>query len=148
MHAEHTNKILVRTIFSQNLREASATVLAEYFAPEYQNYAAPPGVSRGADGMMQLDAMLHTAFPDFRFEVLEVVAEGELVIARVMAHGTHLGPFQGLAPSGRAFQLDSFHMFRCVDGKAVEHWAVRDDLGMLRQLGAAPTPVPAPATTA
>ena len=52
--------------------------------------------------------------------------------------GTHQGTFVGIEPTGRRFAQRQVHILRMQDGKAVEHWAVRDDLGFMQQLGAAP----------
>lgn len=49
--------------------------------------------------------------------------------------GRHTGPWQGLAATGRSFSSEQVHILRFLDGKAIEHWAVRDDLRMLRDLG-------------
>ncbi len=75
------------------------------------------------------------AFPDLRFEIDDLVAEGDKVLAYVTMRGTHEGEFQGIAPTGRSFETTAMHLFRVRDGKAVEHWAVRDDLRLLLQLG-------------
>jgi predicted ester cyclase len=52
--------------------------------------------------------------------------------------GTHLGDFQGLAPTGKHVKIASFDMFRIADGKLVEHWSISDSLGMMQQLGLIP----------
>ncbi len=46
----------------------------------------------------------------------------------------------GIAPTGKRFSVEHIHIFRITDGKLSEHWAVRDDLGMTRQLGVVPSP--------
>jgi predicted ester cyclase len=87
--------------------------------------------------------MLRTAFPDLHFTIEDLVGEGDTVAGRVTMSGTHLGPFQGIPPTGRSFQQAHMHFVRFRDGKAIEHRAVRDDLGMMRQLGLIPTPADA-----
>lgn len=59
---------------------------------------------------------------------------------RITHSGTHKGVFRGIPPTGRRFEQAQMHFLRFEGGKAAEHWAVRDDLGMLQQLGALPTP--------
>ena len=73
-----------------------------------------------------------------RFREEEVIAEGDKVAARTTLRGTHTGPFMGIPPTGRLVVQEQIHILRFVDGKAVEHRAVRDDLGMLQQLGVIP----------
>jgi len=96
--------------------------------------------NRGAESARQVVMMLRTAFPDLHFTIEELVAEGDTVAGRVTMRGTHLGPFQGIPPPGRSFQQAHMHFIRFRDGKAIEHRAVRYDLGMMQPLGVIPAP--------
>jgi predicted ester cyclase len=87
-----------------------------------------------------LATMLRTAFPDLRFEIEGLVAEGDTVAGRLTMSGTHEGPLMGTPPTERSVRQDHMHFVRFRDGKAVEHWGVRDDLGMMQQLGIMPEP--------
>ena len=82
--------------------------------------------------------MLRTAFPDLHFTIEELVAEGDIVAGRLTMSGTHEGPLMGIPPTGRAVRQDHMHFVRFRDGKAVEHWGVRDELGMMQQMGVMP----------
>jgi predicted ester cyclase len=85
--------------------------------------------------------MLRTAFPDLRFTIEELVAEGDIVAGRLTMTGTHEGPLMGMPPpTGLAVRQDHMHFVRYRDGRAIEHWGVRDDLGMMQQLGVIPEP--------
>ncbi len=79
--------------------------------------------------------MLRTAFPDLHFTIEELVAEGDTVAGRLTMSGTHQGPLMGIPPTGRSVRQDHMHFVRFRDGKAIEHWGVRDELGMMQQLG-------------
>lgn len=77
-------------------------------------------------------------------EILGMVSEGEWVVCRVTVKGRHAIrpsiPFDGgiynvTVPDGREFSVQHIHMYRIVDGKIMEHWANRDDLGAARQMG-------------
>jgi predicted ester cyclase len=83
---------------------------------------------------------IFAGFPDITNTLDEIVAEDDLVAVRWTARGTHTGEFMGLAPTGKAIQLSAITMERVVDGKRVEGWAVADQLGLMRQLGAIPAP--------
>jgi predicted ester cyclase len=73
-------------------------------------------------------------FPDLSITVEDVMAEGDLVAARVVMRGTHQGEFQGLAPTGKRVEVKAIDMFRISNGKIVEHWGHADDpTGFLRQ---------------
>jgi len=93
---------------------------------------------------------IKTNFPDARLMTLNSVAEGEWVVVRCTYSGTHRGtsgfPVDGgmlvnVQPTGRTFEVQHIHMYRVLDGKIAEHFANRDDVGMMRQLGLLP-PLP------
>ena len=64
-----------------------------------------------------------------------MVAEGEKVLARLRVRGTHKGDLMGMPPTGRKIDIAVLDLFQIRDGKLIEHWALLDNLGMLRQLG-------------
>lgn len=77
------------------------------------------------------------SFPDFRMEVVDLVAEGDKVVAHFKCSGTHLGPWLGMPPTGRRFEgVDEIYIFRVSHGKLAEVCAaVEDTQARLRQLG-------------
>ena len=79
-------------------------------------------------------------FSGYRFEIEELLAEGDKVLVRGWGAGTHTGPFMGLPPTGKAIRFRAAHVFQVADGKLTARWAYPDMLGMLQQLGAVPTP--------
>ena len=136
-----TNKAQFRRIYEEMFNQGNLANVDELIAPDCINHEVPPGMNnRGPESARQVVMMLRTAFPDLHFTIEELVAEGDTVAGRVTMSGTHLGPFQGIPPTGRSFQQAHMHFVRFRDGKAVEHRAVRDDLGMMRQLGVIPAP--------
>lgn len=76
-------------------------------------------------------------FPDYRFELLDLIAEGDKVVARIPFSGTQTGPVLDIEATGRSVQVSEIVIFRIADGKIVEAWEEYDALGMRRQLGAA-----------
>ena len=75
------------------------------------------------------------AFPNFNETVEDVMADGDRVITRFVARGTHLGPYQGLPPTEKSFAMAEIGIFRIHGGKIAEKWGQVDRLGMYRQLG-------------
>jgi len=79
-----------------------------------------------------------TAFPDWRFDLLRLVAEGDQVAAHMPYHGTFTKPILGVTPARRSARVDEMVIFRIAGGKIAEAWEVYDECGMWRQLGAPP----------
>jgi steroid delta-isomerase-like uncharacterized protein len=88
-------------------------------------------------------SLMRRAFPDFCFEVEDLIAEGDKVAARVSVSGTHLGEMMGLAPTGKRVSTSGIEVFRFEQGKMAEHWAAFEALDMLQQIGMVPVPGPA-----
>lgn len=101
--------------------------------------AAPGGVLTGPDGVKQLASMYRNAFPDTRFEINDLIAEGDKVAARLSASGTHKGALMGIAPTGKRVSITGQAITQFRDGKQVESWSSYDQLGMLQQLGVVPS---------
>ena len=134
------NKALFRRTYEELLNRGDLPVADELVSPDFINHEAPPGRDRGPESMRGLATMLRTAFPDLHFTIEELVAGGDIVAGRLTMSGTHKGPLMGMPATGRSVRQDHMHFVRFRDGKAVEHWGVRDDLGMMQQLGVVPEP--------
>ena len=153
------NKEVVKRWFDA-LERGSVDEAVDCWAPDAVNHAsgrytpAPgPGHVRG---LMQA---LSVAFPDRRWHVDDMIAEGEQVACRMTVCGTFGAPPQprpgplpagylGLestmlvpaSASGKPYSVKHIHVFRVADGVIAEHWAARDDLSLLLQLGAIAAP--------
>lgn len=105
-------------------------------AEDFLNHAAPPDRQRGRQGLKDVVRMFESAFPDFRYAVEDVISEGDKVAVRDIFRGTHQGDFMGIAATGNRVSMEAIHIYRLSEGKLAEHWVARDDLGMMRQIGA------------
>ena len=131
------HRAVVQRLFDEVWDQGNVVVVDEIFAPEYLDHASPPGIiNRGPENHKQLFAKLRSAFPDISNTLEEVIVEGNKVAFRNTLRGTHQGPFMGMAPTGRSFVQGQMHIVHFSEEKMVEHWAARDDLGMMQQLGA------------
>lgn len=140
MTAEERNKAGFRRVYEEGLNGGNLAVAEELIDPEFLDHEAHPRGNRGPESLRQLITMLRTAFPDLRFEIEDLIAEGDTVAGRLTMNGTHTGPLMDMPPTGRAVRQAHMHFVRFRDGKAVEHWGVRDDMGMMRQMGLMPEP--------
>jgi predicted ester cyclase len=147
MTVEERNKVGFRRVYEEGLNGGNLAVAEELIDPEFLDREAHPGGNRGPESLRRLITMLRTAFPDLRFEIEDLIAEGDTVAGRLTMNGTHEGPLMGMPPTGRAVRQAHMHFVRFRDGKAVEHWGVRDDVGMMRQLGFMPEPGRSEATS-
>jgi steroid delta-isomerase-like uncharacterized protein len=84
--------------------------------------------------------MFFDAFPDLNVTVEDEIAEGEMVVTRWTIRGTHQGDLEGIAPPGQQIELEGITIHRIEGGKIVEEWERYDNLGMMQQLGAVPSP--------
>jgi steroid delta-isomerase-like uncharacterized protein len=132
---EETNKAAFRRTYEELLNQGNLAVAEEVIAPEFINHEAPPGRDRGPESMRGLAVMLRTAFPDLHFTIEDIVAQGDVVAGRLTMSGTHQGPLMGMPPTGRLVHQAHMHFVRFRDGKAIEHWDMRDDVELMRQLG-------------
>ena len=137
------NKMVARRHFEKIWNEGELDLISTYFAPDFLNFGHPCPLER----VRQIVLIWRTAFPDLQFTIEEQIAEADQVLSRCTCSGTHLGPFVHpvvgtLSPTGKRFAVQQMHLTRLRDSRIVEHWAVRDDLGMVEQLGLIFSPVP------
>ena len=104
------------------------------------DHAVPPNMPPTRASAIQFLTMFRAAFPDLKYTVEDVIAEGDHVVQRSTATGTMKGDFLGMPATGKSATWGETHIVRVQNGKIVEHWASVDQLGMLQQLGLAPVP--------
>lgn len=129
-------KVVVRQLFDEVLNEGRLDLIDELLSDDYLDHNPLPGVPPGAAGVKIKVKALRGAFPDIRFELEEIVAEGSLVAARYRWRGTQEGSFGDIPPAGKTVEVTGMDFYRLEQGKIVEHWHNIDELGLLRQLGA------------
>jgi predicted ester cyclase len=133
MSAEE-NKALVRQTWEDLFNKGKLATADELIAASFTNHAAP-GAPPGPGSFKQLVMMYRSAFPDVQFDIEDLLCDGDKVVIRNNFHGTHKGSFMGIAPTGKQISQEQIHIVRVAAGQIVEHWAVRDDLSLMRQLG-------------
>jgi steroid delta-isomerase-like uncharacterized protein len=98
---------------------------------------------RGAEAARKTAEMFLSAFPDTGYTVEQQVAEGDLVVTRWTASGTHEGELMGIPPTQKSVEVSGIAIDRFSDGKIAESWGNWDTIGLMQQLGAIPTPTEA-----
>ena len=117
------------------------SIAAEVYSEDYVGHdPTKPEPIRGIEGAKEEAAGYRAAFPDLQLTIEHQVAEGEHVVTRWTARGTHEGELDGLAPTGKSATIEGISITRVVGGKIVEDHTQWDALGLMTQLGAVPTP--------
>jgi predicted ester cyclase len=122
------NKAMVRRLVEAINAGEEDAVVDELFAPDAEGHPK------------RAFAEFRSAFPDWREEIVELVAEGNMVAGRFRCSGTHQGEFLGEAPTGKRMEVEEVFFLRAEDGKFVGSWVLEDSLGRMRQLGLVPSP--------
>ncbi|MBA2256266.1 MAG: ester cyclase [Thermoleophilaceae bacterium] len=130
------NKGIAQRAFEEVYGNRDPDVADEIYAPDFVDHdpATPDEMRRGPDGVKQQAAMYGGAFPDIQMTVEDQVAEGDKVVTRWSAHGTHLG----VPGSGNQVTVIGITIARLADGKIQEEWTNWDGLGLMEQIGAMP----------
>ncbi|MEU8803928.1 ester cyclase [Spirillospora sp. NPDC048819] len=136
---ERNKEILVRSL--DILRgKADPEMAKSLYTADYDDHSGAP--QRGPDRVLAVGEAARTAFPDLDYDIEEIIAEGDIVAWRMVMKGTHEGPLpgSGLPGTGKRVNVRQQHMVRFEGERIAEHWAIRDDLGMMQQLGVIPAP--------
>lgn len=132
------SKKLVLEHYEAFVHQQDAEAVRRQLAADFQDHEMPPGTPPGPEAPLRLRALLHTAFPDLRIRIEDIVAEGDRVAVRASWTGTHRGPLPMLPipVTNREFTFTGMVFWRVRDSKIVERWAIVDRLGLQQQLTA------------
>jgi steroid delta-isomerase-like uncharacterized protein len=139
---EEENAAIARRWHEDVINGANLDALDEITTDDIVHHAGtfPDGVGR--DTVKGVLGALLTGFPDVHHTVDQVITQDDFVVIRWTAHGTHTGPFQGHAPTGKPVTWTGINIFRIACGRIAEEWSEVDGLGRLQQIGLPATPTP------
>ena len=137
-----TNKAVSRRFLEEVFSKGDLAVADEIVAKDHVNTGPsnPPGLPLGLEGSKQFVTLYRNAFPDLRFTIDEQIAEGDKVVTRWTAFGTHKGELAGILATGKSTTVTGIVVDRIVDGKIAESWPTFDQFGLMQQLGVIPMP--------
>jgi len=128
-----------RRLYEEVMPGGDADAGQELVSEDFVNHAAPPGTPPGHEGIRNQISMLAAAFADQTYEIHHLIGDGDCVAVHCTWRATHTGEFMGIPATRKAIESRQAHVLRFDgEGRIAEHWAVRDDLTMLRQMGIAP----------
>jgi len=135
------NKALERRLIEEVWNRGDYAVVDELVASDYVGHSSSPETEmHGTAGYRQFYVALRTAFPDLQVTIEDQIAEGDEVVSRWTARGTHKGAYAGIPPTGKHGMVTGVTVERIADGKVVECWTNSDELGLLQQIGVIPRP--------
>jgi steroid delta-isomerase-like uncharacterized protein len=141
MSSAQENKAVSRRVAEEIFNGGKLDLADELYTPEYVLHdPSLPEDLHGPEGLKQYAAMNLGAFPDVRVSVEDQIAEGDMVVTRWTATGTHTGELLGIPPTGRRIEISGITINRFSGGRIAEDWYQSDDLGMMQQLGVIPSP--------
>jgi predicted ester cyclase len=135
------NRLIGHRVLLEIWSQGRLELADDLYAPDYVDHVArgpEPAEVQGPGGLKAAVTLFRTAFPDLQYSIDDDMAEGDLVMTRFSARGTHLGPFLGAAPTGKEISYTGIDVNRVAGGRIVESWVQYDALGLLQQLGLAP----------
>ena len=124
--------------FGDIVNSGELDAFPEVVAPGCVDNDPAPGQAAGPEGFKAFFTQMRTAFPDMKVEPQTMVSEGDQVAFAYTLTGTHGGDFLGVAATGKKIKSRGLQIGRFEDGKMVERWGSSDELGILKQIGAAP----------
>ncbi len=129
------NKELIRRYFEAiDSNPDDESILDEFIAEDFVDHNPNPGCTRDLEGMKKAYRIFAEASPGTH-AIEQMVAEGDIVVSRVTARGTHTGDLFGMPPTEKEFSTTGIAIHRIRDGKIVEHWNEIDMVGVMQQIG-------------
>ncbi|MBZ9791618.1 ester cyclase [Rhizobium sp. 3T7] len=128
------NKTVIRQLLEGVQRDGDFDLFERLFAPDYVDHTPFGDARPDRNGTREIYRTFRAAFPDWNAEVHLQIAEGDLVSTYKTYHGTHLGPFIGIAATGRATRFNVMDVMRVRNGQITDHWTVADGAGLMAQI--------------
>ena len=137
-----TLRSVVESLMTRVLAGGETELAEQLVHPAFVNNEADPERRNGPSGAAATSKWLRSCFGNLRYDIHRVFVDGDMAAAYVTMQGTHEGGLPpGVPATHKPFAVKHVHLFRFADdGRVVEHSAVRDDLGMIMQLGLLPPP--------
>jgi len=128
------NKELLRRFYKEVYVDWNMELVDEVVSPQFISHDWPESGPTGPQAFRDYYAAIRSAVPDARYEVDDLIAEGDRVVVRWRLLGTHKGEFSGIAPTGRPIVLKGVAIYRVESGMLMERWVVSDLYGALEQI--------------
>ncbi len=136
--SEEKNKAIARRFLEEVVNKGNQAVADELVSTNFVDHNPLPGLPPTSEGFKQSFVIFRKAFPDLKYLIEDMAAEGDKVAIRWTAKGTHKSELFGIPPTNKQITVTGIDFFRIADGKLLELWLSWDQLGMMQQLGIIP----------
>ena len=132
-------KMAAQNLIEKGFNQKDISAFEAYFSTNLKDHALPPGIPEGFEGRKMFYSAFLAAFPDLHVHIEDTLAEGDKLVTRWSAHGTHEGELLGIPPTGKQVSVGGTAIDRFENGQSVEHWEIFDQVGLMQQLGVIPS---------
>lgn len=115
------HEALIRRLYKEAFNQGDISVVDELFSPAFRDNSTPTQLP-GVEGVKSYIIAVREGFPDIHVTIEDMVAEADKVAVRSVWHGTHLGMYEGIAPTGKHVTRTMIQLFSMVDGKIASEW--------------------------
>ncbi|MDJ1499707.1 ester cyclase [Xanthocytophaga agilis] len=134
MTTSAANKEVIQSLYEHGLNQRNRQVLTALVSSDYTAISG----KRGVEGFEETILALLKAFPDAKWEMRELISEGDKVVVRQSVHGTQTAPFQNIKATRKTIETNAIVIYQLKDGKIISSQILTDRLGFLQQLGVLP----------
>ena len=135
----NANKKIIQRLYKEILEDWNMPLADELVANQFTSHDWPKGSPSGPEAFRNYYSnVIRSVLPDARYEVDDMIAEGDKVVVRWRLLGTHKGNFLDISPTGRWVTLKGIAIYRLEDSKVTERWVVTDLHGLLQKLKESP----------
>ncbi len=128
------NEALARRFFDDFWTGQQYDAADDLMAADHRHHISGSTLAAGREAVKEMARSMHAAFPDLAFVIEDVLVDGDKVLVRWTAHGTHAATFGGVEATGRRVEWTGMDLIRFADGRVVELWGNNDALGLFEQL--------------
>lgn len=132
------NKAIVRRIYEEVTNGKNWGLVDELLVPGFVWFIASGEQKHGREDLKQILPVVRNSLPDYVQIIEDQIAEGDRVVVRYVAEGTHVGEYMGVPGTGKRFRISGIDIWRLKDGKLVELWSLLDNYSFMEQVGAIP----------
>ena len=132
------NKTIVWLQHEEVWSQGNLAIIEEIYTSNFICHFVGGSKWHGREGVRQQVISHRTSFPDWNEHIEDIIAEGDRVVTRWTATGTHKGDLRGIPPTGKQITIAEVAIYRIVDGKIAEQWGFPDEMALRRQIGAEP----------